>query len=268
MSNTYTSSRYRSFYDERRPPVYAQEDGVVRAEMHSRYAELRAFIERFNLGEKRCLEIGSSIGLFQDMVADYWGTDIAESLGQHYHKPYSVAGNAHYPFEDNMFDAIWTFRAFEHIPALQEALLEVKRLLKPGGVVLFAPAWQCRPWAAEGYAVRPYRDFGMKGKLIKASIPLRNSVLWRSLFIFPKRMFRHLAFITGYRYERSRYNKLKANYEVFWTSDSDACNSIDPHDAILWFLGHGFACLSHPSHLSAFLVRTGGIIFRKDLARA
>ncbi|MGC8604704.1 MAG: class I SAM-dependent methyltransferase [Desulfomonilaceae bacterium] len=69
---------------------------------------------------------------------------------------YRVAEGNRYPYDDQMFDAIWTITVFEHIPHLQQALLEIKRLLKPSGVLLFAPAWQCRPWAADGFDVRPY----------------------------------------------------------------------------------------------------------------
>lgn len=256
-------SEYRTFYDERRSKTYAQDYRRLRAEDHSSYWELKEFIDGFKLYDKRCLEIGSSGGAFQDMVGDYWGTDIAESLAKHYHKPYRVAGESRYPFDDEMFDAIWTIAVFEHIPRLQEALLEIERLLKPGGLVLFAPAWQCRPWVAEGYTVRPYRQLSLTGKLIKAVIPIRNSVLWRSLFVIPKRLVQHLAFLFGRKSTEIRYRKLAANYQVYWTTDSDACNSIDPHDAILWFLSHGFDCLSHPGHLSAFFVRTGALIFRK-----
>jgi len=225
--------KYKSFYDERRHETYAHDYSNMRAEDSSNYETLKNFIEKFHLKKgKKCLEIGSSGGFFQDMVEDYYGTDIAESLAKYYHKPYAVAKGKTYPFNDEMFDAIWTFAVYEHIPHLQEALLEIKRLLKPGGVVLFAPAWQCRPWAAQGYAVRPFSDFGLKGKLIKASIPIRDSILWRSMFIFPKRVFRHLMFLFGYRFLEIRYKKLKPNYEEYWTSDSDACNHIDPHDAL------------------------------------
>ena len=257
-------SDYKSFYDERRHQRYAHDYGVVRAEDHSNYNELKSFIDRFQLTNKRCLEIGSSGGFFQDMVQDYYGTDIAESLAKYYHKPYRVSQGAHYPFEDEMFDAVWTINVYEHIPQLMEALFEIKRLLKPGGVLLFSPAWQCRPWAADGYAVRPYSDFDIKGKLIKASIPIRNSVFWRSLYLFPKRLVRHLLFIMGYKYTALKYDKLNPNYDTYWTSDSDACNSIDPHDAILWFLSNGFECISHPEHTSALFVRTHGLIFKKS----
>jgi SAM-dependent methyltransferase len=256
-------SNYKTFYDERRDQTYAQDYHLIRPETHSKYDELESFINRFQLNNKRCLEIGSSGGFFQDMVRDYYGTDVAESLANYYHKPYRVSQGPTFPFEDEMFDAIWTINVFEHIPQLSEAMLELKRLLKPGGVLLFSPAWQCRPWAADGYAVRPYRDFDIMGKLIKASIPTRNSILWRLILIFPKRLLRHLSFAMGHRYTEIKYIKLKPNYDVYWTSDSDACNSIDPHDAILWFLSNGFECISHPTHISVFFVRTDGLIFRK-----
>ncbi len=254
---------YKSFYDKRRSETYGNDYKKFHAEDHPSYIELKHFIDQFHLRGKKCLEIGSSGGFFQDMVEDYCGTDVADCLKEYYHKPYKVANGPHYPFEDEMFDAIWTIAVYEHIPELQIAMLELKRLLKPGGVLFFAPAWQCRPWAAEGYAKRPYGNLRWKGKLIKAIIPLRNSILWRSFFIFPKRIVRHLLFLLHYRYTTIYYNKLKANYEKFWVNDSDACNSIDPHDAILWFWSHGFECLSHPTTLKAFFVQTGPLILRK-----
>ena len=77
-------------------------------------------------------------------------------------------------------------------------------------------------WAAEGYPVRPYSDFNWKGKLIKASIPIRNSVVWRALFIFPKRFYRHLRFLAGKRYKVLMYKNIRANLDRYWTSDSDS----------------------------------------------
>src|SRR5207244_12166110 len=112
------------------------------------YGGLRSFIERHDLSVKRCLEIGSAQGLFQDMVPDYTGTDVSAHLARHYHKPYRATEGSRYSFEDETFDAIWTITVHEHVPDLENALLEIVRILAPGGVVLFAPAWQCRPWAA------------------------------------------------------------------------------------------------------------------------
>jgi SAM-dependent methyltransferase len=255
-------NNYKEFYEMiDRDKLYTT---VNEPEEHSAHKDLKQFIARFNLYDKKCLEIGSSKGLFQNMVVDYTGLDIVPSLLQHYKKPYFIVNSdGTYPFADNTFDAIWSWAVHEHVPDLNQALVELNRVLKPGGVVFFAPAWQCRPWAAEGHAARPYRDFGLKGKLVKALIPLRDSVGWRSLFIFPKRIYRHLSFIVGKRYKKIIYKKLKPNYNRYWTSDSDACNSIDPHDAILWFESNGFKCLSHPMNIRSFLVRNGILIFEK-----
>lgn len=254
---------YKYFYDEGRPVNYSNENVIIDAPNHVWYCKVKDFVERYALQHARCLEIGSGIGLFQDLVEDYWGTDIAYSLTSYYHKPFRAVDGTSYPFEDEAFGAIWTITVFEHIPNLQAALLEMVRMLRPGGMLLFAPAWQCRPWASQGYTVRPYSDFTWRGKILKATIPIRNSVLWRSCAIFPKRAVRQTRYALGSSYKQIRYKRLTANYDNYWMSDSDACNSIDPHDAILWFLSHGFRCLSHPSPLSIFLVRTGGLVFQK-----
>lgn len=259
------NSPYQDFYGKRRSETYGDSYTIRAPENHKRFlGPLQDFIDRNDLKSGKCLEIGSSGGGFQDMVEDYYGTDIAPELAKHYHKPYRVAVDGRYPFEDGFFDAIWTHAVFEHIPDLQLALEEVVRMLKPGGVLLFFPAWQCRPWAADGYAVRPYRDFGLLGKLVKGTIPIRNSIFWRSAFIFPKRLWRSLLYAVGNKPKLIRYRRLKANYTTFWTSDSDACNSIDAHDAILWFESRGIRCVSHPLYWRAFVFRTGGLVFQKQ----
>jgi len=264
MSNTNPDSKelYRSFYDERRSSTYGDDHAL--SVDPSKHDSLQKFIDKNGLKSAKCLEIGSSGGVFQDLVEDYHGTDIAESLASYYHKPYRVAKNGRYPFQDEMFDAIWTIATYEHIPELQTALEEIVRMLKPGGLLYFAPSWQCRSWASDGYAVRPFSSLDLKGILIKASIPIRDSVFWRACFIMPKRFIRSMIFWLGARYIQIKYRRLKPNYEIYWTSDSDACNSIDPHDAILWFICHGFECLSYPTLWHAFWVRTGPLVFRKQ----
>jgi hypothetical protein len=45
-------------------------------------------------------------------------------------------------------------------------------------------------------------------------------------------------------------------------SDGDAVNSIDPYEAILWFVSRGDECVSYPLFMRQIVVRTGGIVFR------
>lgn len=250
----------RDFYD--REYGGEQYASAVRPSDHSAFVSLRKFIERYQLSERRCLEVGCGRGAFQDLVPDYTGVDFSASAAPYLHKPFHCASATALPFADDSFDAAWSITVLEHIPEPEQALAEMRRVLRPGGMLFLAPAWQCRPWAADGYPVRPYSDFGWTGRLIKASIPLRNSVAWRSLFIIPRRMARLATAIISGRPTRFRYRKLKANYEKFWMSDSDACASMDPYEAILWFLSRGDECLEPARSGGRFFFRTGPVVFR------
>lgn len=252
--------RYKNFYDG----VYnaVEYSAPVRADQHSRYRELTDFVQRFDLAGRRVLEIGCGRGAFQNLVKDYVALDVSRTASQYIQKPFINSSATHLPFGDNSFDAIWTVTVLEHVPQPELALQEMRRVLKDNGILYLAPAWQCRPWAAEGYPVRPYGDFNWKGKLIKASIPIRNSVIYRSSYIFPQRMVRLVSSNTKKEPTKFQYKRLRANYEKYWMSDSDACNSMDPFEAIIWFTSRGDKCLSHPRYWQKFLVRTGGLIFR------
>lgn len=228
--------------------------------------DLQRFIARFQLADKKILEIGSGQGHLQDVVEDYTGIDIVDALRPAYHKPFfAVKPHAPYPFADGAFDAIFTYAVFEHIIDIEHALHEMLRVLKPGGYVLFSAAWQVRPWASQGYAVRSYGDLGLRGKLIKFSILWRDTVVFRSLSIFPKRIWRTIIyFFNRNAMKNLDYKKVKANYEKFWTPDSDACNSIDPHAMILWFFRNGCEVLNYPNPLKALFVRSGNLMVRKN----
>ena len=229
------------------------------------YSELESFIKRFCLKNKKILEIGSGNGTLQDIIQDYTGLDVAESVRNLYKKPYFVIPESgEYPFPDGTFDAIFSRSTFEHIPNINQGLMEMIRVLKHEGYVLFSPAWQVRPWAAEGYAVRPYKNLNLKGKLIKFSILWRNNIIFRLSCVMPKRIFRTVKYLLNKNSrERLDYKKLKPNYEIMRDTDSDACNHIDPHAAVLYFFSHGLRVLKYPNLWRAFFVRTGSLIVQK-----
>lgn len=232
-------------------------------EKHPFAQTLLSFIREFELAPSRCIEIGSGRGAFQDVVADYTGVDYSPSVATYYRKPFVNARCEQLPFADNSFDAAWSYAVLEHVDDPQRSLEEIRRVLKPGGLFLLEPAWQCRPWAAEGYPVRPYSDFGLAGKLIKASIPLRNSLLFRTSIVFPRRIGHLLAYAlsSGSDYP-FRYRPLKANFDKFWMSDSDARHNMDPFDALLFFSARHDKCLNYQSLLSKLLVRTGPLVIQ------
>lgn len=237
-----------------------------RTESHPMFGDVVAFVTRYGLNEKRLLEIGSGMGLFQDIVRDYTGIDVSEHLGRHYHKPYFVTESARLPFADNSFDAVIASATHEHIPELELSLEEMTRVLRPGGVCLFAPAWYTRPWFASGLALRDWGELTVREKLEKATIPIRDALLVRGTTALLKRSLALLRWSATSRPIPLVYRRLKANYETFWQSDSDACNSLDPFFLLLWFRSRGFVCHSHPSIIRAVLVRGDALILEKTLS--
>lgn len=251
----------RQFYEK----AYSESEYAlhVSAQNHPYYAALTGFIVEHGLSDQRCLEIGTGRGAFQDLVSSYVGVDVALSAGRFLRRPFAAASATALPFKDEVFSAIWTITVLEHVPDPEQALQKIWRVLKPGGYLFLAPAWQCRPWAAQGYPVRPYSDFNLWGKFIKMTIPVRNSVLYRSIKIFPQRLLRLLSYNSRPEPVCFRYSELKPNYDVYWMSDSGAVNSMDPFEAYLWFVSRGGECLNYPTLGQAFLVRNDPLIFRK-----
>lgn len=253
--------QHKSFYD--REYASGQYNAAARnASTHGWTKRIAEFVDRYSLQGKPCLEIGAGAGAFQDIVADYFAIDITTSVVERFHKPFSVASATELPFKDSTFDAIWTVNVLEHISNPELALAEMRRVLKPGSLLFLAPAWYCRSWAADGYEVRPYSDFGWHGKIIKASIPVRDSVLWRAPWVFVRRALRICQYLIHKQPVPFHYHELQPNYTHFWISDSDAVNSIDPFDAILWFVSRGDHCQNFPTLQAGFRVRSSPLVFR------
>jgi len=250
----------KSFYDK----VYKEKKyaAAYQAETHSNFKSLKAFVEKYSLKNKKCLEVGCGRGAFQNLVEYYTGLDLSSSVKPYLGKPFVQSLATSLPFSDNQFDALWSIYTLEHVSDPEQTISEMSRTLKPGGLLYLAPAWQCRSWASKDYAVSPYSDLNLRGKILKVSLLFRNSVWYRSICIFPKRLLRLISFLIDSKTTSLRYVKLKPDYEKYLMIDSDACCSIDPYEAIMWFRSRGHECLSYTTWLSQFFVRTGPIIFR------
>jgi SAM-dependent methyltransferase len=148
------------------------------------------------------------------------------------------------PFADSSFDGIWSIWVLEHIPEPERALREMRRVLKPGGVLLLAVAWNCAPWGADGFDARPYSDFNWRGKLVKASIPMRTSPYFVMSYGLPTRGIRWLHYQLSGQSTRLRFRRLEPNYDIYWQSDSDAAVSLGRYETYLWFRARGDECLN------------------------
>ena len=251
----------KTFYDnEYTDDIYAN---IKKAEDHSHFVMVQKFIDKNDLKNKKCLEIGCGRGAFQNMVEDYTGFDIS-SIVKKYHRKNFFSGSAEkLPFKDNSFNALWTINVLEHIIDPEKALMEMRRVLKPGGMLYLAAAWHCRSWAADGYPVRPYKDFNIKGKTIKFSIIFRNAKIYLALKYIIKRLFIMLRFNLFDRKKiLFRHKKIKANFDHFWMSDSDAVNNMDQLHTIYWFVSRKDNCLNCNSFIEKLTHFQGQLIFK------
>ncbi len=204
---------------------------------------IRNFVHQYGLEHARVLDVGSGTGYLQDVVEDYVGLDISPEAVRFYHKPFIQASATEMPVPDNGFDAIWSIFVLEHVPNPEQALLEMRRAVKNGGILYLAPAWNCEPWYAEGYPVRPYSDLDWKGKLYKTVIPILEYAPFKMLQVVMTRFALRTARLSGGP-SALHYRLLQANYDKYWMPDSDAVNSIDRDEMRLWFTSRGDECLN------------------------
>jgi ubiquinone/menaquinone biosynthesis C-methylase UbiE len=113
--------------------------------------KLRYCLEDLEGMRGRVLDIGCGGGNMAKAMKHYrpdlevWGTDVStyavhvarlDPEGVHF----VAADGEHLPFKDGFFDAVTMFDILEHFPHPDQALLETRRLLRPGGLLhLFLP---------------------------------------------------------------------------------------------------------------------------------
>lgn len=226
-------------------------------------ARLQYLIQHYGLQAAKALEVGAGTGFLQHLVADYTGIDLAAKSGFFVQKPFAAASATALPFPDNTFDLVWSIWVLEHVPDPAAMLHEIRRVLKPNGLLFLCAAWNVPSWIAQGYDVRSFSDFDWRGKLIKASVMPRANKVYRLGATLAERMWRYLRWNERGVVPALPYRRLIPNFEHYWSSDADACTAIDSHAVWLWLKAHGDEPIGirHPLH--ALLVRhSEPLIFR------
>ena len=232
--------------------TYTEDEGQLRYVQIARRAAQQAqveknvadFVQTYHLQNARVLDVGAGSGLLQDQVKDYTGLDLSATARGYFHKPFVQADARAMPFADASFDAVWSIWVLEHVPNPEMALAEMRRILKPNGLLLLWPAWRVSPLAAQGYRARPYSDFDIGGKIIKATSGLSDSRGFEASYTFPARLIRWITYNTTQQPTAFHHRTLFPNYEQYWEADADAVNSLDRYETYLWFKSRGDLCLN------------------------
>jgi SAM-dependent methyltransferase len=128
---------------------------------------VRAELDRLRLGHgARLLDAGCGSGRTLDELTDYgqaWGVDISplavEAAHRRGHPQVRVGPIEQLPFGDERFDAVTCLDVIEHTPDDRASLAELRRVTRPGGLLLVTvPAYQAL-WSRHDEANQHYRRY-------------------------------------------------------------------------------------------------------------
>ena len=211
------------------------------------------------------LELGCGRGALRDVFANYAGVDISLYILERYFKGRNVvqADMQDLPIRDSSIDFVFSVAAIEHVPNPEKVFCEVDRVLKKGGMAYLAPAWFCKPWAAEGLPIKQYSELDPWNRIRKFLIPMRDHIIWQGSMTIPKRILTEIGTTLVKRPLSFKYKKLKPNLEEYFCSDSDAFTSMDPHAAILYYRSRGYGIINCNSFIGRILYKHKPVVVRK-----
>lgn len=256
------TKRYHSFFNSEDPQRWG------RSEMPEQYRLTQNWLLKIAgaaASDFVILELGCGLGSLKDVHPNYVGLEFSLPALRHF-PPTARCINGDMqclPFRRDSVDFMFSWAALEHVPYPEQVLAEIERVLKPGGSVLLAPAWNCRSWASKGLPIRPYRELSWPERLSKLSIPIRNNLIWRAMFTLPARLYRELRFYFLRQSLPFDYKRLSPNLDEYIYTDCDAFTSMDSHAAILYYLSRGWRVMSHPTFIRRLLAKHEPVVVQK-----
>jgi SAM-dependent methyltransferase len=252
------TQEYLNFYSGQDESRFGREKMPLQVEI------TRQWLELVSAQDGLILELGCGMGALAQVDPVYVGLDFSLVALRKFAvlKPRLNADMQRLPIRSGSIRLIFSWAALEHVPYPELVLDEICRVLKPGGILLLAPAWNCRSWAAEGLPVRDYSELGWIDRISKATIPIRDHILWRGMWALPRRLARELRAMRGNPLAFT-YRRLCPNLSKYVYTDCDAFTSMDPQAAIIFFRTRKWNVLSHPSLFSRLFARHEPVVVQK-----
>jgi len=217
------------------------------------------------------LELGCGTGYLKDLHPGWIGLEFSLSALRRMFPQAATQTNRlvnadmqMLPFKSGSVDLLFSWAAIEHVPKPELVMVEVERVLKPGGIAILAPSWNCRSWTVKRLKFRSYRELGWIEGVDKVTIPIRNNLIYRGLMALPFRIKREISaiFLGALEFD---YRRLSPDFSTGTPhiSDDDAYASMDPHAAIIYFKSRHWEILSHPTFTRRLLSRHEPVVVRK-----
>ena len=222
---------------------------------------MEPFVKRFNLSDQSVLEIGSGRGYLQDVVAKvHRAGHLSQLLRVFTTRNLFSDRQRQCPFQIIVLTVIWSIWVFEHVPNPEQAFYEARRVTRDNGVLFFYPHGIVRPGQPTVTKSDPMPILAWRENSSKRAFHCVFPCLLELRPLCRFELVRTLVAASGPT--RLRYRRLTPNYDQYWVPDSDAVNSIDSHEAMLWFLSRGDECLNC-EEASVFLpIRSTPLIIR------
>jgi ubiquinone/menaquinone biosynthesis C-methylase UbiE len=142
-----TERNYQLNYSRLRPSVFDSEQRSKKGQTIVRVCQ--DFTENEDLSQLTLLDVGSSSGIIDNFLADYFGhvsgIDIDEPAMAHAQATFSkdnldfAHGDAmRLAQSDNSIDVVVCTHVYEHVPDAGQMFSEIHRVLKPGGFCYFS----------------------------------------------------------------------------------------------------------------------------------
>ncbi len=221
---------------------------------------VRALLRSAGIGlDGRMLEVGCGVLRLEGVWGKYFGSDISIACGRHGEgvARFSTASAEALPFVTGSFDLVLSIFVLEHVPNPGKALEEIRRVARPGSVIILKPAWFCRPWTGRAWFWKRASELRWTDRVKKTLVPLRNAVLFRGVHLLIWRMAGLCMGAAGLRFRR-----LEPNYGMPEVEDSDAEVWLDPLDFIRWFEARGDECISHRTFRQKWLRTSDAVVVR------